>query len=304
MRAATLDRLLSTKRTNIRWDSDEWEELAKRVWKRRARHPEENLILHVNAVQKQQEQPGCPAWPEDRRRTITTMAQIEALFPLLRQLDLDMIELRDRTVPSLQDSIEQLRQRPDKEQLLAQLCPQEIVRRFTDPVFENLPPAEIIGRFNTIEILSCISPAEIYGYLGQAIFNQMGELELRLAGHLVDHQNAGAVNGKTHHALTKAKNVVLSRPKIAIVGMQQRQLELLMSHVGTKCEIIYIAKGVDDFNQLKPDHVILWETYVSGNQKQAVKKHFHGDRLSIHKGTLNQMVPLIERLPVVSSRAK
>lgn len=300
MRGATLERLLSPTRINVIWEDEEWDELARRVWQRRSRHPDENLIKLSNAVQNQQD------WPQGRKRKLTAMGQVKPLVAKLRQLDLDFIDLRDRQMPQLQDSVASLRQRPDKDTILSQLCPDEVCRRFTQIVFEHSTPAEIMEQFAAEELLASIPVAKIFAYVGEAIFGDLSAMQLRLAEHLHDHQKAGATNGSTHKPLRPVRHVAAVKPKVAVVGMQQHQLTILLSHVGAVCEIILVPKAnrKAECQEISADHVILWETYASGVQKNEIKRQFQGDRLTTHRGTLNQLVSRIEALPLLGIRKK
>jgi hypothetical protein len=299
---AALADLLPPTRSNVRWDTEEWSDLAQRVWKKRARNPDENLISLVNAAQMQQD------WPSDRRRKITAINQVAPLVPLLRQIDLSFLDIRDRDVPQLHDQIESLRLRPDKETILQSLCAEEVCRRFTETVFNHCSPAEIIQRFSAEELLSSIPIAEIFAFIGQEIFGNLSALQLRLAEHLVDHQKAGATNGHTNAPLKKVGLKVngVAKPKIAVLGMQQHYLPVLLSHVGAQCEIVMLPKAStrEECAAVQAEHAVVWENYTTGVQRTAMRQRFGSDHLTLHRGTWNQLVHRIEALPIIARRSK
>jgi hypothetical protein len=302
-----LAELLVPKKTHVRWTDEEWDELADRVWKKRARCPEMTLWELINSVQEQQADPtvGRTEWPEDRKRKLNGLKLCEPIIPRLRKLDLELHGRLEREIPSLQNQIESLRQRPDKETLLAGLCEEEILRRFTDTVFRSFSPGDIIGQFKIDDVLRSVPVADVLAFAFRELFGNINLLSLQLAQHVNDHslhhangKSNGHANGNGH---AKVKGIPPFKPaplpRIAFLGLQQHHLEILKSHIGDRCEIVYVPKG-DTKQQIElpdADHYVLWEINVSANNKRQIQKTHH-ENLLVHSGTFNEMIPRVQSL--------
>jgi hypothetical protein len=295
-------------RSVVRWDDDEWDELAKRVWKKRARHPDMTLCQLIAAVQDQ------PDWPADRKRKILALTQAQPLLKRLRDMDIKMVETIEHDLPAIQQTVDSLRTRPDKDQLLESLPDQEIFRRFGETVLGFLTPSEIIQRFSAEEILSSFSAEQVFGYVGKAIFDEMGSIRMKVDRQefelrQMDSRRAGPFSGAAAPARpngkpaapttpTAAAVIAPEKPTLAVVGIQHHQVPVMQSYLGSKFEIIHSPKAnnKEECTEIDADYIVVWELHVPGVQRAFLKKKTPHERLISHRGTFNQLVDRLNEM--------
>lgn len=294
---------LRLKKTVVRWTEDEWDELARRVWKKRARYPEKSLATMVNEAQEQQGQPDVEPWPDDRKRVITGLAMIKPILKRLKGLDLEMHEAVAIEIPRLHDRIESIQARPDRETLLDTLLDEELVRRFGARVLDNLQPADILSHFKSAELLHSIPISDVFQFLGTSIFGRISAVELRLAEHLVEHQRHPVqvpVNGTSNGHV----NPLL--PRIVVLGFQQHHIPVLQSHVGGGAEVHYVPKGemTSKFQVPPGQHVVLWRSNVSGQFSKLVHRQVDNSNLTVLEGPFADLIPSVLKIPCLKRKAK
>jgi hypothetical protein len=287
----------------VHWSDEEWDNLALRVHRKRISHPEMSLYELLNAVQAEQSHPerGIEAWPADRRRKITGLSMCKPLLPRLREIDKGMFRQLGLLVEenkSLGDTIESLRKRPDREELLASLSSEEIVRRFARRVLDSLPPAELTHFFKPADLLVAIPLPTLFTHVGQSLVDGMERLERSLDKHLAEEQRAETETIPIGSAPLPATR------RIAVLGFQSHHVDRLRCALGSRAELIYVPKGETKltFEVAAPfDHAILWEAHLSAAVCRSARKQVSHDRLTIHRGTFNE---LCDKLAVTALHRK
>lgn len=275
---------------SVRWNDEEKTELADRVHRLRGRYPGLTLVALVNRAQQPTQQ---NPWPEDRVRQINTIGMVQWLVPKLRALDLEMRDQIEREIPALKQRIDDLSKRLTKEEILEQLFPEEIVRRFGNIVVENFTAAELVKLVPPDQILPSISIGDLYTYVGQRIFRDMSALEQRVEKMMAD-QLAQQPAFHTNGVVRKRGKTLL---RLAVVGLQQHHVPTLQSHVGDQCTLVYIPKSKSKaqssgINQLA-DLCAVWEDHIVDSQLREVRPQFPHDTLMLHRGTFNEMIPKV-----------
>jgi hypothetical protein len=263
----------------------------------------------INSVQDQSADPsvGREAWPEDRKRTLNGLKLCEPIIPRLRKLDLELRERVDREIPALKDQVESFRSRPDKETIIGQLGEEEILRRFTDPVFRSFAPSDVIGHFKADDVLQSLPPADVLAFAFKQLFTTLESIQLQLAQHVNDdslHRANGHANGANGHSRVKGIPVLkpVNLPRVAFFGLQQHHLEILRSHVGSRCEIIFVPKGEMQRQIDVPpncEHIVVWENNVTAHHKRVLQRTTPHEKLSVYSGTFTEVLSRLQSLAVL-----
>lgn len=275
----------------VRWSQEEIDDLASRVQKKRMRQPTMSLAKLVAAVQNQDD------WPKERRRKIGTK-DCKPIAEALVKLDMDLIEIRDRTLSQMHDTIESLKsQILDREAILCNLHPDEVTRRFSQVVFDNLSTADIINLFKADQILRCIPLTEVFAFVGKALVGGLASVEDRLNEHLAEHPVAKA-NG------TKSNGVhsIPTKKTIAIIGFQQHDLAAIKCIFGQGVEVVYVQKNGDGMPP-SPDYLIIHEDFTPGQTKQRLRKTFQHNHTT-YSGPTNRLSHYLDKLPFFQSIRK
>jgi hypothetical protein len=268
-----LTELITPRKATVRWNSTEWADLAERVHRKRAKHADLSIFELCNAVQKQDD------WPKDRVRKITTLNDIKQLLPLLQEIDTKLYHTREHELPQLSDRCETFKsQVVDREQLLSNLHPDEVMRRFSDLV---------LGQYSESLPLS-----QLFAALGKAVVR----LEHKVDQHITEHGKL--IVETTAQRPSLATNVKLNgnghhKPKVVLVGFQQHKMVEIIAHIGNHCEVILASK---DANNLPADldHLVMWEDHTPGNVKQRLNRMYPRHILS-HRGDFSTLLATLER---------
>lgn len=280
----------------VKWTDDEWQDLARRVLKKRAREPQMSVVQLANACQKQDD------WPKDRVRKLDA-AQIKPLLSILTELDLGLherVRQLEHEVVSLNQNLEQVkRDRPDKDTLLSQMGQEEIERRFAPAVFSNLSPSDIVSLVPADQLLRCLPLKDVFAFACGSLVTGMANLQEQVTEHLNSHH----VEEKQSEKKTPSvKATTQSIPKVAVVGFQQHDLPTLKRQIGDNVEIVYVAKTGDQCPQ-DAAYVIVHDDFTPGPTKQHLKKRHNGHTV-FYSGPTERLFAKLSDIPFFKERRK
>jgi hypothetical protein len=278
--------LLKPKRNVVRWTAEEWDDLANRIWKKRMREPGKSLVEIGNCVQKQDD------YPKDRVRKINTMKDLQPVIERLRKLDMDMFTTIEQEVPTLKQAIAEIKTPPTKEDILAQMPINEIAYRFQRPILEQLSPTEIVQSMKMGDLLSLIPVREVLAFLGETIFGQLDTQQEQIAAL---HGRVTALS-EVKQQKTATQGDPKRKPRIAVLGIQQHQVQQVSGYIGNRAEIVFVPRTADTLEHVIVDHIVVWKAHCSDKLRQMANAKFHSQSLTECNGSWQKLLDKVHNV--------
>lgn len=242
----------------IRWDDDEWTQLAKKIHDIRRRHPE--LTLPMLSSKAQDELVKENRWSKERVRTLATIAVMEPLKKKLREIDEEYKDAFEEVV-KLRAEIENLKSLPNREQILDSLTPQEKVLYFADDVFENMTNLEIVSRVKIERILDSLKMDVLVPYM-----------LIRTEKELTDREEEIIKVRRLLAFQEQRKSCVLKKKlKIAIVGTRSEQFQKIESDCSIMFDLIELDKNHLDRTLPSFDGIVMLSNHLSEIQRSIIR---------------------------------
>jgi hypothetical protein len=247
-----LDQLLGgkTKRTPIRWDEAEWNDLVEVIDELQRATPELTLVQAIKAAQEQLVK--TRRWKADRCRQISTVQTVDPIRKKLR-------DLRKAQHTAYQQREELLVQQAALERKLKQndpdsLSDEEVVTFFAERVLSHLPAERLLAGFSADELIGQLTTPVIAGYAVQRVLEDylphrsaslaLGE-QLKTLSQVVSAlgQSNGHANGHTNgHANGHNNGAALRLPLVVLIGCHQGQFARLEQRFGGQMRLVAVDK--------------------------------------------------------------
>ena len=288
-------------RVQISWEDLEWDQLADLVWRARKNDPTETLIGLVKKV--------MPQFPENRRRNIRVLKEIEPLQERLQKRDeailaaLEDFEIAKLRIVELEDSQKNI---PSRDEVLGTLTDEEILHHYGQRVLHLYSPDEILRQYPHEVLLSNVQPAELAAHtikVGVEMFvENQRELVIAVRELTATVRQQPQPRTTTHGnkpPIPMPRPITGKLPKVTVVGLLPNQQAKVEERLSGRANFNFVDKnrkadGIPE-NQ---DVILLAANFISHAMQEAAKKRVSGTatKLIVHHGGVDMLVRKLDAI--------
>jgi hypothetical protein len=271
---------LKPRRTAVRWNEKEWDDLADLVHSMRRNSPDSITTL-ANRAQKQ--------FPKERQRPgILTTAALQPLIERIQQKDRDL-QVKAQKSDEYATKLSFFKNAPaTREELLTSLSDDEIRGSFLPRLLQVVTPIDVIGAFKTEVVLDSVATGDLAAVLVKRLVTDW-ERPIQVSVQIPEQREQRP---------TPKPKINGTAKKVLIVGAKGDQPRHLREKVGSVADLIFIdTERLDRQSVPKSvDLVVLWSKFVSHQQREIILSVVEPRKVLEHFGGLVYLVRRIEEL--------
>lgn len=209
----------------VYWDDDTYDALATKIVEYQRTKPFDPFSKLLDRAQEE-------LLPKDDRRKIAGLTMV----PKLREKVLAKTKEVYRKAADFDDLEDQIEKQPSKDEILDEICDDELLVRFGERLFGLYSPGEILERFGAHAVLDLIETPELVGYCVTRYMSQQSKQQPIVVNvqNSTQGQPTGQANGKSH------PQVQDRLPSMVIVGPTGRFADLLRKRMKGQVDLMFI----------------------------------------------------------------